>query len=423
MCASFRWEETEDSEKWLPDGTSASRKKNGNGSKKRFWGPGKITGFALLLMLAGFLAFGFTYQMEDSVSATGVVEPLESAFIKAPLKGTIQELHAQEGDYVQKGQVLLQLYPDDITIMEEVENKALEVQSLQKDCEKAEESINVLKNELAKTRNEKESVEKDDSEEKSCNARIHAARVELAQKQTDCKREEDLFAKGLVSKRDFERSRVARDIAKARLDAAQAELQSIVSKKKLSLENLEKQIEILTKKAKVAELELAQKREELSQKKLQLASAKERRERLCIKAPVSGMIVRLDPKLHDHVEPGEVIMVLTDSADLKLKMSVPVKGAFKIKVGQPVRIFSRTYSSMVYGHASGSVIEKWKYTRKAPGSSEALTVFATIDGSPFPLELGSTVDATIVVGKRRLLFPPILGEKETYLARVNGAHE
>ena len=420
MCASFRWEDTEDSEKWLADGTSASRKKNANGRKRRFWSAGKITVLALLLILSAFLAFGFTYEMQDSVSAAGVVEPLESTFVKAPFKATIEDLSVQEGDYVRKNQLLLQLYPDDISIIEDVEDKSLEIQSLQKDCEKAVESVQVLNSELAKARNEKEAVEKDDSEEKSCNANIRAARVELAQNETDCKRTEDLFSKGLISKQDFEKSRVARDVAKAHLEAAEAERQSILSKKKLSLENLEKQTEILAKKMKVAELELAQRKEEFSQKKLQLESAKERKERLSIKAPVSGTIVRLDGKLQNHVEPGEVIMILTDSADLKVKISVPVKGAYKIKVGQPVRIFSRTYSSMVYGHASGAVIEKWKYARKAVGSVETLTVFAAIDESPFPLELGSTVDATIVVGTRRLLFPPITGDKETYVARING---
>ena len=135
-------------------------------------------------------------------------------------------------------------------------------------------------------------------------------------------------------------------------------------------------------------------------------------------SPIAGTIARLDKKEGDHVEPGELIMIMTASADLKIKALVPAKDAYKIKLGQPVRIFSRSYSSVVYGHAVGSVIQKSTYLRNEGSSSGRLPIFVRIDESPFPLDLGSSVETRIIVGKRRLLFPSLPDDENSLLANA-----
>jgi len=416
MCASFRWESTEDSERWEADGTSAPRKTNGRQTRRRFWTPGKIVLAVLLGLLAAFTVFGFAYKIEDRVSASGTVEPLDITYIKSPQKATIQELGFREGDYVRKGQLLVRLYPDSNEIFEDIEDKELEIQNLEKECQQAAEAVAILKNELAKSSTEKDILEKDDSEVKSCTASIQAAEVELKQKQNDCNRCEDLYSQGLIAKRELENASAARDVAAARLRAEKAKLETVFSTRRIKLENLEKQIDILKKKIKVAELECSQKQEQLTTTRQQLEAALLRKKRLSINSPIGGTIARLDKKEGDHVEPGELIMILTASADLKIKALVPAADAYKIKLGQPVRIFSRAYSSVVYGHASGSVIEKSTYLRKEGSASGRLPVFVRIDESPFPLDLGSSVETRIIVGKRRLLFPSLSTDENNLMA-------
>ena len=418
MCASFRWKSTEDSESWEADGTSAPRKTNGQQTARRFWTPGKITLAALVGLLAIFSILGFAYKIEDRVSASGTVEPLDITYIKSPQKATIQELGFREGDYVQKAQLLVRLYPDSNEIFEDIEDKELEIQNLEKECQQATESVAILKKELAKSSSEKDILEKDDSEIKSCTASIQAAEVELKQKQNDCKRCEDLFAQGLIATRELENASVARDMAAARLQAESAQMDTVLSRRKIELENLEKQIGILGKKITVAELGCSRKEEELNTTRHQLESALTRKERLSMGSPIAGTIARLDKKEGDHVEPGELIMIMTASADLKIKALVPAKDAYKIKLGQPVRIFSRSYSSVVYGHAVGSVIQKSTYLRNEGSSSGRLPIFVRIDESPFPLDLGSSVETRIIVGKRRLLFPSLPDDENSLLANA-----
>ena len=408
MCATFKWERGKDSENWTYDGSSAARKDPSPGNaRKGFLSKGRIALLVVIAGVVGLAVLGMSIRVERVVSATGSIEPLEFEDVKAPAKGIVEELAVAEGQSVETGELLARIWPDDASVVQDVEEKKMETESARKELEKAKEGSALAQKELESSRQEQKLLEEDKAEIESAVEKVRAREIELQQKEADARRAEELFRQELISRQESEQARSSRDKAEAELKSAQADARLAESHREQRLQEMGKKAEVAIKSLEVSQIEVAQREEELARKEEQLQAARERLARLEVKSPISGRVVRLEKKKDDHVESGDFLLQIAATDELRVRIEVPSRSAHKVKVGQEVRVASRASPTWRFGYARGQVIEAWTYVRSAQHSPqvETLPAFAAVEYRPFALPLGTTVDVTIVVGERPLLVP------------------
>lgn len=107
------------------------------------------------------------------------------------------------------------------------------------------------------------------------------------------------------------------------------------------------------------------------------------------------------------VQPGDVIASIVpidpsthQPLDLIARLEVEEKHRADLAPGQSVRLFSTMYNHRLHGHVEARIerIEPWG--EPAPDGGRRYTVVASITDAPFPLPLGSSVKAEIVVGRK-----------------------
>jgi hypothetical protein len=107
------------------------------------------------------------------------------------------------------------------------------------------------------------------------------------------------------------------------------------------------------------------------------------------------------------VRPGDVIAVIVpvDPAthqplDLVARLEVDEKHAGSLAPGQTVRLASTTHNHRLHGRAEARIerVEPWGEPR--PDGTRRYTIIAPFTEAPFPVRLGSSVQAEIVVGRK-----------------------
>ena len=82
------------------------------------------------------------------ISATGNLEPLIDVEVKSNVEGEIVKLHVQNGDYVEEGQVLIELDPE--LYEEEKKQAEADVRAAKAQVKQAELNIELKKRETPK---------------------------------------------------------------------------------------------------------------------------------------------------------------------------------------------------------------------------------------------------------------------------------
>lgn len=217
------------------------------------------------------------------VTEIGAIEPLISVSVKSNVEGEIEALYVSEGDYVEKGQILLKI--DDKQIREERNQadanlKAAEAQLEQSqrnilltatlkegELKQAQTAVDVAKArikatkdttiqmiieaemEIAKTRNaleqDKISIRQAEIAErqaqlarKQAQARLQSAEVELKNANAELQRIQKLYDKQFVSKQTSEDAQAKQAAASAQYEQAQQDIESHQETINLQQENI-----------------------------------------------------------------------------------------------------------------------------------------------------------------------------------------
>ena len=251
----------------------------------------KFTGIIIVLLLAAGFYLIYYYDgdneagrelvfktakvlkgdLEVKVSATGVVEPNFKVEVKSKASGEVLNFSFDEGDYVEKGQLLLQLDKSDE--LRSVAKVQADLQGSLATLEKAK-TLLLLQKSTYKT-NLRTSV----SEEVEAEANLEESQEKL-------KRQTDLFQKKFTSReslesaeRDYKVNQENLVQARSKLEAAKNSIYDIALRE--------------------AEIELA--KAELKRTKIALDEARERLRETDIFAPISGTII------DKMVEQGQII--------------------------------------------------------------------------------------------------------------------
>lgn len=408
MCASFNWqrENDEGGESWEHDGSSKWRTVRPQEAPRGFWTRGRITGMALAGILLIGLGAGSLIRIEDTVRATGVVEPLEGRPIKATIKAVVEKLLCREGDLVDEGEVLVKLWPQESSVVANLQERRQEMEQETIEVEKTTKRIEILDAEREKFIEERRLIEADLSPVENAREMVKLARIDQEQKRKDHDRIRELERQGVASKEELEKAQAALEIAEAERGAAASELRSVESSRRRNLERLARDVQIVEKRLGLARLELKESEKELERFQERLKTAQERLSHTTILAPFSGRVVKREKRPGDRVEPGDFILMLAASDSVRLRAELDPKDAHYVKRMQKAHVYSRFYPFHKYGAAKGHVTDVYTYARPHTGATarEAIPAYVTVDESPFPLPLGTTADVYIVVGKRPILF-------------------
>ncbi len=233
------------------------------------------------------------------VEATGKIQPQTQVKINAEVSGEIIELPVEEGDVVRKGQLLVRIKPDQY--------------AAQRDQSIA--NLNRMK------------------------AMIVQREADYRKVESEYKRQQELFKKGLVSEADLESSKSIFEIAKANVDASRFDVQN-------------------------AEASLTRSREDLA--------------KTAIYSPIDGIVTQRISKLGERVSgssftQGTEIMTVSDLSIMESRVEVNENDVVLISIGDTARIDVDAYPdhefiATVYQIANTA-------TTKGLGTQEEVTNF------------------------------------------------
>ncbi|MFZ1729926.1 MAG: efflux RND transporter periplasmic adaptor subunit [Bacteroidota bacterium] len=233
------------------------------------------------------------------VEATGKIQPQTQVKINAEVSGEIIQLPVEEGDIVKKGQLLVRIKPD----------------QYQAQRDQGIANVNRMKAMLVQREADYRKVE------------------------SDYKRQQELFKKGLISEADLEASKSYYEIAKANVDASRFDVQN-------------------------ADASLTRSREDLA--------------KTAIYSPIDGIVTQRISKLGERVSgssftQGTEIMTVSNLSVLESRVEVNENDVVLINIGDTARIDVDAYPDHVFTATVYQIANT--ATTKGLGTQEEVTNF------------------------------------------------
>ncbi len=274
------------------------------------WAKGLIV-VATLLSIAG-VAYYATYgskQADTSIRTSGIIEGPE-VNLAPKSAGRISEICCNEGDSVQKDQVVIRLESDDLAAA--VEQSKAGVESAGANISVAESSI----------RYAQANIESAEAEIRAAQADTEKAKVEMDDSDSKLARSQALFQQKFISQEALDTAATAHaalvaDYASQKSKLAEAQYKKDASNAQLS--------------AAKNQLQLA--RSELKQSQATLAYNNAKLADMAIATPISGTVVFKALEKGETVGPGVTVLTVVDLASLYARVDVDETLVDKIRVG------------------------------------------------------------------------------------------
>lgn len=297
------------------------------------------------------------------------VLPQNRATVRAPSEGRIARIHFEEGERVQKGDLLVEYDPKEL---------ALEKRTKEAELARAREELRLLEK---RNPTWQEEIRVQERALETARARELAARREF-------ERSEQLFNLGLLS-------RDKRDRARSDLEAAESERR-----------RQEAQMALVSKASpdsRIEQMEMVHLRDPEAQRAViarleaELAQLDDLLARTRIYAPISGTLTtyRFEEKLGEYLEEGDFVCEIVDDDRVVIEMQVPEKEIDAVRLGYPVKFKVRGYP-----HRSFYA----KVAEIAPVATRDETIStillrATVDNPDHVLKPGMTGIAKVYCGR------------------------
>ena len=418
--------------------------------------PPSFSAHALMMIICAFffitIAWSWFSYVETESVANGKIIPVgKIKQIQSLIAGRVAVINVQEGDRVEKGQLLIKLNPteqevDTRQVREQLTDNELSFSRLillLEVSETEQKIIPTLKDWLTKPENHQYQLSgfpseaewvrqqkmlhydfmsfssKDEAfreEIKQKNAAINAINAEIKRLSilTPLHKENEkavhsLMIQGHASRLDWLGAREKQVDMEQQMEVqlnhhaeAVAELAVTTSEhKKFHKEYRQERMQKLDElNSKIKELQLS------------LIKAEERDRSCYITAPVSGTVQQLSVFSEGSVvQPGSNIMIIVpDNTLLEVEAMVENKDIGFIQQGMPVDIKFETFPYTFYGYLNGSVRQVSEDAIELPDQGMFYPVYVTLDrqsvninGAQQKLRVGMSVSAELRTGSRRLL--------------------
>jgi len=232
-------------------------------------------------------------QVIKTVSAEGVVESENEVLLHSPASSVIERIINSPGSHVKEGEVILTI--DQAPVKEQIE--------------KIQDQLEVKRNTLHKNRLNARSTRLD------LDYNVEMKKLKIASIKTELNDQKQLLDVGGISPAKY-------DQTKQELVFAQKELEMIQQKNSIRLKQLE-----ADEKGLQLQIEIQEK--ELADMKLTL-------QKMIVRAPSSGIILKIYGKEGEKVDPGKIIVRMSDLSSFKISGSIEDKYAETVKTGKIV---------------------------------------------------------------------------------------
>jgi multidrug resistance efflux pump len=318
---------------------------------------------ARLGVLAGIGAVLWFCRMELRVGGPFIVLPVHNADVRAEVEGIIQEVYADEGDLVQKGDPVVRLSDRDFRA---------DLQKTNAELEEKQARLNLLR---AGTRPEEIDLAK---------TLLDKARERLIYATNRLEIDRTLAEQRLLSKREFEETRELVTVRRNELQEANGKLTLLLAgSRKEDIEATEAEISRLT----------AQRLHIEDQLKL-----------LRVPSPITGVVAThsLKDKVGEAVKKGDLIAKVHEMKTVTVEIAVPEKEIADVSLGSKVVLKARAYPGRSF---EGKVSAIAPVATKPDDSRAERTFLVTtrLDNASLLLKPEMTGHAKICVGERRLI--------------------
>ncbi len=344
---------------------------------------------AVAVILVGLFLF---VPIDERVQASGVVRSGRDTHLHAPEDGILKKVHVSEGEAVTKGQPVASL--------DELQHQA-DLKQIEANVEKARTELELQRLHIERTAKLPLPKEFWHMQED-----LSISKERVRQSEAELNSATQLFNKGLISKQDLERMRLAWEIVKSEQGKAE-EKTRILS---LGLEG-----NILSEgHATIENARAALRAFEIERELCQEAIA-----RCVIRAPEDGVVTLLaKTRPGERITKGEDLVHLSHGSPTRVDIFAGENQYHKVRAGQRVYMRSNAFDTVRYGYIEGHVVRAGIEPMKnapasgtATGASAAFRVVAEVDYTPQDLVIGSTVEAKIITQRVplwRLLLPQTL---------------
>jgi RND family efflux transporter MFP subunit len=258
-------------------------------------------------------------DMEIKLAFTADVLPAQQAAIFSKVSGYIRRIHAERGDFVNAGQLLVEI--DDLELRATVDQARAALAT-------GEAGLEVARSTLEGNRATLENQQ----------ANLAKARAVADNDARQAERMKTLFERGLVAATDFENARTSAESSRAGLHAAEAQLRLA-----------EVQIATAQSQVRLAEAQVQSYRAALKLAETNLGNTR-------LLAPFSGYVSQrnLDPGVAVSAQSAGTntasvgILTLQDIGTVKVQIEVPERNIARVKVGSPVRLTVDPYQGETF---------------------------------------------------------------------------
>jgi membrane fusion protein (multidrug efflux system) len=311
---------------------------------------------SVVVALAWFAHRGWTHGKEDTDDAQVEADVVP---IAPRVGGAIKTARVHDHQVVQAGDVLFEIDPADLEV--EVARCEAELQAAQAQQAAAEAQVGVvqsastggLSSARAALTGAGASVRGAEEAMRAAQAAVERARADLATAESDLKRQQDLFAQKAGTRHDAEHAQQARDVARASLDAASAQLAMARDQHHLAQARVAEAEGHVTQSTPVdqavaaaaASAKLAAARTTAAQ--VALDRAKLQRSYAAITAPAAGVISKLGAHAGQQVMVGQPLLMLVP-LDGYVIANFKESQIGRMKAGDPVDIEVDAYPGQTF---------------------------------------------------------------------------
>jgi HlyD family secretion protein len=260
-------------------------------------------------------------RLRHLVTATGEVRAKEFVDIQAEVDGVITELLVHEGDTVQKGDVLLRL--EELQLRAQEDAAKAQVGASAADAENAEVGIATAEANLASERTALANVRVEVEQSKITRDRALAS----------FQRKEELFQSHLIGSEEYEIASAEARLATQRLEFSEARILQA-----------EANLHAMATRVDAAKAMRDAARSRVDASKAQLAGATDRVGKTVLRAPLSGLITKLNVEKGERAVPGiqsnpiATLMTIADMSVIEAEIQVDEADIVHVTLEAPAEV-------------------------------------------------------------------------------------
>ena len=265
----------------------------------------------------GWLHYYFTHASTDDARVKG-----DLIAVSPTVQGKIRLLPIQEGDRVEKGQLIAQLREEDYQA--QVDVAAGVVQTIEAELKEAEAELTLVR--------EKTNKEVAEATAALCaaQARQDEAEANLRQASLDYERIRELHRSKTVSSSEMDRAQAALDLCHARVEVAKEVIKENQAKLQIAEANV---AGVLSKEQRVESL-----RGRLEEARAALTAAKLKLDHTTVTSPIDGVVAKKVANIGEVIKVGQTIAVIVDLNNIWVEANLEETKLEHVRLGQTVDV-------------------------------------------------------------------------------------